>query len=93
MNSHLGEAQRQSKLKQAVSQANINATELREMKMEVPSIEKQKEIVERLKYMRSKVDKIRKEFNQKSNLIENLPKSVLAEAFKGNLIDFKSVNH
>ncbi len=88
MNSHLGEVQRQSKLKQAVSQANINATELREMEMKIPSLEVQKEIVTSLEYMRSKIDEIMSEVNKKQELIENLPKSVLAEAFKGNLTDF-----
>lgn len=89
MNSHLGEIERQGKLKQAVSQANINATELREMEMAVPSLEKQEEIVESLDYMRSKVDEIETEVNRKRELIENIPNSVLAEAFKGNLVDFE----
>ncbi|NLV13234.1 restriction endonuclease subunit S [Haloarcula argentinensis] len=88
MNSHLGEVERQGKLKQAVSQANINATELREMEMAVPSLERQKEIVKSLNYMRSKVDEIKAEVDKKSKLIEDMPNSVLAEAFKGDLVDF-----
>jgi len=88
MNSHLGEVERQGKLKQAVSQANINATELREMEMAIPSIEAQNEIVGSLEYMRSKIDGIMSKVNKKGSLVENLPKSVLREAFKGDLIDF-----
>ncbi|MFB6144867.1 MAG: restriction endonuclease subunit S, partial [Candidatus Nanohaloarchaea archaeon] len=88
MNSPLGEIERQGKLKQAVSQANINATELREMEMAVPSLERQKEIVKSLNYMRSKVDEIKAEVDKKRNLIEDMPNSVLTEAFKGNLVDF-----
>jgi type I restriction enzyme S subunit len=88
MNSHLGEVERQGKLKQAVSQANINATELREMEMAIPSLERQKEIVKSLNYMRSKVDDIKTEVDKKSKLIEDMPNSILAEAFKGNLVDF-----
>lgn len=87
MNSPLGEVERKGKLKQAVSQANINATELREMEMAVPSLEKQEEIVKSLKYMRSKVDGIKAEVKRKGELIEDIPNSVLAEAFKGNLVD------
>ena len=88
MNSHLGEVERQGKLKQAVSQANINATELREMEMAIPSLERQKEIVKSLNYMRSKVDDIKAEVDKKRELIEDMPNSILAEAFKGNLVDF-----
>jgi type I restriction enzyme S subunit len=88
MNSHLGEIERQGKLKQAVSQANINATELREMKMVVPSLERQQEIVESLNYMRSKIDDIKSDVERKGQLVDTISDSVLAEAFKGNLIDF-----
>jgi type I restriction enzyme S subunit len=88
MNSHLGEIERQGKLKQAVSQANINATELREMEMSIPSLEAQKEIVASLDYMRSKIDSIMSEVNQKGDLVDNLPKSILTEAFNGGLVDF-----
>lgn len=88
MNSHLGEVERQGKLKQAVSQANINATELREMEMSIPSLEAQKEIVASLKYMRSKIDGIMSEVNKKGDLVEDLPKVILAEAFNGGLVDF-----
>ena len=88
MNSHLGEVERQGKLKQAVSQANINATELREMEMSIPSLEAQKEIVASLEYMRSKIDGIMSEVNRKSELVEDLPKVILAEAFNGGLVDF-----
>jgi type I restriction enzyme S subunit len=92
MNSHLGEVERQGKLKQAVSQANINATELREMEMAVPSLERQKEIVKSLNYMRSKVDDIKSEVDKKGKLIEDMPNSILAEAFKGNLVDFGAMS-
>jgi len=92
MNSHLGEVERQGKLKQAVSQANINATELREMEMAIPSLERQKEIVKRLNYMRSKVDDIKSEVDKKGKLIEDMPNSILAEAFKGNLVDFGAMS-
>jgi type I restriction enzyme S subunit len=90
MNSHLGEIERQGKLKQAVSQANINATELREMEMEVPPLERQQEIVESLNYMRSKIDGIKSDVERKAKLVEDLPKSVLTQAFKGNLTNFNS---
>jgi len=89
MNSHLGEIERQGKLKQAVSQANINATELREMEMKVPSLEKQREIVSSLDYMRSKTDDIMADVERKGDLADDLPKSVLTEAFKGDLVDFE----
>jgi type I restriction enzyme S subunit len=92
MNSHLGEVERQGKLKQAVSQANINATELREMEMAVPSLERQKGIVKSLNYMRSKVDDIKSEVDKKGKLIEDMPNSILAEAFKGNLVDFGAMS-
>ena len=92
MNSHLGEVERQGKLKQAVSQANINATELREMEMAIPSLERQKEIVKSLNYMRSKVDDIKAEVDKKSKLIEDMPNSILAEAFKGDLVDFGAMS-
>jgi len=65
-----------------------------EPKMEILSILaqasglRQKEIVKSLNYMRSKVDDIKAEVDKKSELIEDMPNSILAEAFKGNLVDF-----
>ncbi len=93
MNSHLGEIERQGKLKQAVSQANINATELREMDMAIPPLEVQKDIVTSLKSMRSKIDDIMSEVDKKGELVKSLPKSVLAGAFKGDLVDFEPNLH
>lgn len=91
LNSPRGQAELDKKAKQAVSQANINSTELRELDFELPTLAKQHEIVERLTSMEDRLDEIRSASDRMSAVLNALPKSILDKAFRGELIDYKGV--
>lgn len=90
LNSPYGQAELDKKAKQSVSQANINSTQLREMDFELPPLSKQREIVERLESAEDRIDEIREASERMSEILDELPKSVLDKAFRGELVDYEA---
>lgn len=69
-----------------VSQSNINAKKLAAFRFDLPSMEEQAEIVRRIEAALSWINRITVNATSARKLINNLDKSLLAKAFKGELI-------
>ncbi len=63
--------------------ANMN--EVIKIKLSIPKIEKQKQIVEQLNQLKEKTNKIESHYHQKLTNLEELKKSILQKAFSGQL--------
>ncbi|MFB6199884.1 MAG: restriction endonuclease subunit S [Candidatus Nanohaloarchaea archaeon] len=68
---------------------SITKKNLKNAPITVVSEEKQKEVVNFLRQIEDNLVNLTKEFDQSEEKTEDLPKSVLAEAFKGKLVDFE----
>lgn len=90
LNSPRGRSEIDKKSKQAVSQANINSTELREMDFELPSLSQQQEIIENLNVVKKNIEEIRTASQRKEEVLEKLPKALLKKAFRGDLVEYHS---
>jgi type I restriction enzyme S subunit len=71
-----------------VSVSNLHLEEIREMEIPFPSMEKQKAIVDIIEKSHQKIRDSKDLLNKREEIIEDLPQSVLVEAFKGNLVSF-----
>jgi type I restriction enzyme S subunit len=69
-----------------VSQSNINAKKLAAFRFDLPSVEEQAEIVCRIEAALSWINRITVDGNGARKLIDHLDQSVLAKAFKGELV-------
>jgi type I restriction enzyme, S subunit len=69
-----------------VSQSNINAQKLAEFIIFTPSIEEQKEIVRRVEQLFAFADKIEARYTKAKAMLDKLPQSILAKAFRGELV-------
>lgn len=69
-----------------VGQSGINQTTLKKIKILVPSIEDQKEIVEYLNSLSEKVRKIQELQSKTENELKELEQSILYKAFSGELL-------
>jgi len=74
------------KMKTGISESGVNLTQngFIGMKIKVPTIKEQKEVVKILSYLFEKEDKAKELFNLIEN-IDNMRKSILAKAFHGEL--------
>jgi type I restriction enzyme S subunit len=88
LNSPRGRAEIDTKSKQSVSQANINSTELRELDFELPSMPRQREIVERAHSVRKRIEDMLSATERSDEIMTELPQSVLNDAFQGELINY-----
>lgn len=70
----------------SVTQANVNAEKIKEIKIDVPSIGEQQEIVRRVEQLFSFADKIESRYNKAKAMLDKLPQSILAKAFRGELV-------
>jgi type I restriction enzyme S subunit len=67
-------------------QDNINQTTIKETKIPVPPLNIQEEVLGRIGNIENA---LKEEYSlQREEIVETLPSTVLAEAFKGNLVDF-----
>src|SRR5690606_24371826 len=69
-----------------VSQSNINAKKLAELKIPLPSIQEQQEIVHRVESLFAKADTIDARYHQLKRKVDALPQAILHKAFKGELV-------
>jgi type I restriction enzyme S subunit len=72
--------------KGSAGQTNISLTQCREFIFPVPSIDEQKEIVERIQTAFKAIDAIEAELTQAEALRKRLEQATLAKAFKGELV-------
>ncbi|MBI5015416.1 MAG: restriction endonuclease subunit S [Deltaproteobacteria bacterium] len=85
INSTRGRMHIQSKLTRAIGQVNINATNLVEMPVLLPSLARQDEVVGRLEAAGADVGELRQLLTQKFTLLDHLEQSILERAFRGEL--------
>lgn len=69
-----------------VSQSNINAKKLAAFRFDLPSTEEQAEIVRRIEAALSWINRITVDATSARKLIDHLDQSLLAKAFKGELV-------
>ena len=69
----------------ATAQKNINLKVLNELKLPIPDIKEQAEIVRRVEQLFAYADTIEKQVNNALARVNNLTQSILAKAFRGEL--------
>ena len=65
---------------------NINSEEVKNLRITLPAFDEQKEVVRRLKSSFAFIDKNEGEFNKAKSYTEKLEQSILAKAFRGELV-------
>ncbi|MDT9188346.1 MAG: restriction endonuclease subunit S [Limnospira sp. PMC 894.15] len=70
----------------ATAQKNINLSILSNIKLNLPSLEEQKEIVKRVEKLFKVIDIIEQEHQKASKLLDRLEKATLSKAFRGELV-------
>lgn len=65
---------------------NINTTILKEYVFPIPPFEEQKEIVKRVEQLFAFADKIESRYTKAKAMLDKLPQSILAKAFRGELV-------
>ena len=74
-------------LKGSAGQQNISLTQSRNFILDIPSIEEQKEIVSKVEELFAFADKIEANYHKAKTKIEQLPQTILAKAFRGELVE------
>jgi type I restriction enzyme S subunit len=70
----------------ATAQKNINLETLSNVRVPLPSLVEQQEIIHRIEIALSWIDRLASEASNARNLIEHLDRAVLAKAFRGELV-------
>ncbi|MBU4304388.1 MAG: restriction endonuclease subunit S [Candidatus Omnitrophica bacterium] len=65
---------------------NINSEEVRNLQIALPSLDEQREVVRRLKATFAFLEKNEQEFNKAKSYADKLEQSILAKAFRGELV-------
>lgn len=65
---------------------NINSEQLKAITLRIPSLEEQKEIVEKIHSALSSIDHLRDEATRADKLLDRLDQATLAKAFRGDLL-------
>ena len=87
MSSPFGYFELRKNAKQAVNQASINQTDVKNVLLKLPSLEEQYEIISCIRSLFSKVEGIERKYNSIRQKVDSLPQSILSKAFNGNLIE------
>ncbi|WP_430972632.1 restriction endonuclease subunit S [Sunxiuqinia rutila] len=66
---------------------HISSKQILSFNCRLPNIEEQQEIVDRIESLFAKADKIEQQYQNLKEKIDNLPQSILAKAFKGELVE------
>ena len=64
----------------------INTTQLKTLILSIPSLEEQKEIVRRVEQLFAFADKIEARYTKAKAMLDKIPQSILAKAFRGELV-------
>ena len=65
---------------------NINSKEVKNLQIALPSLDEQKEVVRRLKSSFEFLERNEQEFNKAKSYADKLEQSILAKAFRGELV-------
>jgi type I restriction enzyme S subunit len=65
---------------------NINSEEVRALRLSLPPLDEQEEIVRRVKALFALADKIQSRYQTVQQQVDRLPQSILAKAFRGELV-------
>jgi len=71
--------------KQSINQASVNQKDINRVPFRYPSQQRQKEIVEELQNLQSETQRLESLYQNKLNALDELKKSLLHQAFTGNL--------
>ena len=66
--------------------SNLNLGIANKIPINLPSIEKQKKIIEHVQFLLELADKIEARYNKAKAMFDKLPQSILAKAFRGELV-------
>ncbi len=86
LNSNIVRDQFFSHAKSSAGINNINTVQLSNTVITLPPFEEQKEIVRQVEQLFSFADKLEMHFQEAKNKLDKLPQSVLAKAFRGELV-------
>ena len=86
LNSKLGLNELRKNAKHAVNQSSINQNDVKSTILNIPPLEEQHEIVRRVEALFGLADKLEKRLSIIIERVEDLGKSVLAKAFRGELV-------
>ncbi len=86
INSAIGREWVGSVVNQQVGQANVNGTKLRQLGVPVPPPDEQQEIERRIQTAFAWIDRVTSQVTSASRLIDRLDDTVLAKAFRGELV-------
>jgi len=65
---------------------NINSNEVKQLKILIPPLEEQKEIVQRVETLFKIADQIEQRYQKARSYVDQLSQSILAKAFRGELV-------
>lgn len=71
--------------KKGATKAGLNLSDIKDLNIEIPTIEEQQEIVNRVESMFPKADAIEQQYKSLKSKIDTLPQAILHKAFKGEL--------
>ena len=87
INSAHGRRYIRAETKQQVGQANVNATKMASMPIPVPPAKEQEELLRRIKQRLDKINEMAEHVDQADDRLDQLDRSVLAKAFRGELVE------
>lgn len=85
LNSYTAREYGKSIMSRSVNQANINGTKLKGYPLYLPSLSRQKQIVENLSFLRTETQRLEAIYRQKIAALNELKQSILQKAFTGEL--------
>lgn len=87
LSSPTGLSQLRANAKHAVNQASINQTDVKSVEIQLPSIEEQMIVVNKVEALFLKADYFEKQYSDAKKLINKLGQSILTKAFRGELVE------
>lgn len=86
LNSSAGIIELRKNAKHAVNQASINQTDVKNVLVPLPSIEEQLIISQKVEALFTYADQLEEAYERAKESIDQLPQSILAKAFRGELV-------
>jgi type I restriction enzyme S subunit len=85
LNSMPGLVELRKNAKHAVNQSSINQQDVKAVLVPLPKLEEQQEITKRVQQLFAFADKIEARYTKTKTMLDKLPQSILAKAFRGEL--------
>lgn len=86
LNSIPGLVELRKNAKHAVNQSSINQQDVKAVEVPLPKLKEQKEIVRRVEQLFTFADRIEARYAKAKAMLDKLPQSILAKAFRGELV-------